>query len=182
MNDLNGFAEILHLLPDEEDYILIQLREFKFTRTGNLPKLYKVNTAKGKVKYVTQAPSYEARFSLSAGGEPLYSFGIDKDTVKNENKRVAHKYVDGGWQPLKEVNLPAEEIMIVAETAKPSEVIVRAEVSEGPDKLYRYNLDTGESEIIFSHPTVDPVWLDIDPNTNRLIAVHFEAAYPDPPY
>lgn len=178
LNTLNGFARVVHNLPDDEKKIMISFTEFRRAASGSRNKLYTLNTMTGQIGLVAEAPSYDAYFTLSATGEPLFSFGRDK-SVDDENVWVTHRYVDGKWEPLAAPNLDAEVLSVIAETDNPSEVIVEARFSDKPDRLYRYNLETNKSELIFAHPRVDPSGYDIDRKTNRLIAVHFDDGLPN---
>jgi dipeptidyl aminopeptidase/acylaminoacyl peptidase len=40
-------------------------------------------------------------------------------------------------------------------------------------------METGEKKVVFAHPAVDPYAFDIDEETNRLIAVHFQDDMPN---
>ena len=180
LNNLHGWARIDHLLPDEENHALIKLWEFGHTRIGKRPKIYKIHTTRGKTKFVAEAPSYDAYFTYSPKGELMYSVGIDKENVKNSNDLVVHKYENKKWTKLENINISdAETISIVAVTKNPNEVYAWAEYNDKPDKIYRYNMETGDKKLVFYHPKVDPRRLDIDRVTGELIAVHYDADYPN---
>lgn len=178
LNTLNGFARVVHTLPGDEKKIIISFIEFRRQVSGLRKKLYTLNTMTGQIGLVAEAPSYDAYFTLSATGEPLFSFGRDK-SVDDENIWVTHRYVDGKWEALSAPNLDAGVLSVIAETGNPFEVIVEARFADKPDRLYRYNLETNESELIFAHARVDPSRYDIDRKTNRLIAVHFDDGLPN---
>ena len=181
LNALHGFANFEHLLPNEKDTILIRFIEFKSTRIGVKPKLYKINTKTGRVKLVTEAETYHASFTYSSDGEPKYSLGIMLDETDELNKLVAHKFDGESWHSVDDIGgaLGAETLEIVAESVVENEVYIQASYLDSTDKIFKYNLATGSKELVFHHPGVDPRWLDIDPYTNRLIAVHFEYDQPD---
>lgn len=178
LNRLHGFARVVHTLPDDDKKIIIAFTEFRRSISGNRNKLYKLNTVTGQADLIAEAPSYDATFMLSRSGEPLFSFGRDK-SAKDENVWVTHRYRDGKWEALSSPTLKADVLRVIAETDNPSEVIIEARFAEGPDKLYRYNLETNENKLVFAHPRVEPQSYDIDPNTNRLIAVHFQDGLPN---
>ncbi len=179
LNTLHGFANVIHHLPDEKKHILISFRDYKFTRTGIRPKVYKLNTFSGKIKLIAEAPSYNAYFTLSPNGELQYSVGLDKNDIKKANNFVVHKFDNGKWIPLDSIKIDSDGFEIVAATSVPEEVYVRTEYANNPDKIYRYNLNSGDRKLIFKHANVDPASLDIDSKTGELIAVHFEDGYPN---
>jgi dipeptidyl aminopeptidase/acylaminoacyl peptidase len=178
LNALHGAATVVHNLPAEERKVMIEFTEFKRTVSGIRNKLYKLNTMTGQIEFVTEAPSYEARFTLSAAGEPLFSFGRDKSAA-GRPVWVAHRYRAGKWEPLAPPELEAEILEVIAETESPTEVIIEAQFTNKTTRLYRYNLETNKSQLIFAHPKVDPEAYSIDPRTNRLIAVHFDDGAPN---
>ncbi len=178
-NNLHGAAEVIHHLPKDKNSVIIRFREFNAQNTGKYVDLYKLNTVTGKVKYITKGPSYYAYFLLSDKGEPLFSIGYEKKSFKNENVLVVHQYKDKKWEEFKNIKIKAQEISVIAETENPNEVMIRASYTESADRIYRYNLQTGEKKLIFRHPVVDPGYIQIDPYTRRIIATHFEAGTPD---
>jgi dipeptidyl aminopeptidase/acylaminoacyl peptidase len=178
LNNLHGFAKVVHTLPGDDEKVMISFWEFGWSPNGNRNKLYKVHTVLGRVDLVAEAPSYDAHYTLSATGEPLFSFGRDK-SVDDKNIWVTHRYREGKWEALATPALDAEELGVIAETENPSEVIIEAAFKNKTNRLYRYNLETNQKEMIFGHPKVDPQSYDIDPSTNRLIAVHFEDGAPN---
>jgi dipeptidyl aminopeptidase/acylaminoacyl peptidase len=178
LNNLHGSARVVHALPGDEKNVMISFREFRRSVSGFRNKLYKLHTLTGRPDMVTEAPSYDAYFTLSATGEPLFSFGRDK-SVDEKNIWVSHRYRGGKWELLPAPELGAEILTVIAETENPSEVIIEARFADRADRLYRYNLETNEKKLIFAHPKVDPHSYDIDPATNRLIAVHFEDGAPN---
>lgn len=178
LNTLHGFARIKHTLPGDDKNVMISFTEFKRSVSGFRNKLYRLHTITGRPDLVAEAPSYDAYFTVSATGEPLFSFGRDK-SVDEKNVWVSHRYRDGKWEQLPMPELGAEILAIVAETDNPAEMMIEARFTNKPDRLYRYNLETNEKKLIFAHPKVDPLSYDIDPKTNRLIAVHFDDGAPN---
>ena len=180
LNNLHGWARVNHLLPDEEDYVLIEFWEFTRKRSTNVkPKIYKIHATRGKVSLITQAPSYNAYFTFSPKGEVKYSVGIGKEGIKKTNNWVVHKFNGKQWEKLNDLNFDTDSVKIVAVTSNPEEVYVWAEYDDKPDKIYRYNMETGDKKLVFYHPKVDPRSLDIDKETGELIAVHYEPDYPN---
>ncbi len=179
LNALHGIAQVVHTLPDEEKHVLIRFHEFTSTKVIKPETIYRINTSSGKLKTVTVAPSLEANFTFSASGEPLYAFGIDKKRAKEGNYLVTHKFVDGKWELLGDVNIDADQIQVIAEGKQDNEIIVLAEFEQKTDRIYAYNFDTKEKKVLFAHGEVDPSSWDKDPVTNQIVAIHFDAGYPN---
>ncbi len=178
-NTLHGFATVVHRLPAEEDYVIIRFVSFGTGRIGTRPSLYKIHVVNGKTKQIADAPSYNASFVFSPSGELLYSIGVDESDAKTgRNRWVTHRFVDKGWQRLEELSVEAETLSIVS-TADNADVYVSLGYMDKPNRVYRFNLESGERELLFAHAEVDPSAFDFDRNTGRLIAVHFDAGYPD---
>ncbi|PCK07693.1 MAG: hypothetical protein COA42_13040 [Alteromonadaceae bacterium] len=180
LNGLHGNASVVHVLPKQKNHMMIRFIAFGRTKDRNiLPELYRINITNGKVKLIAKAPSHLADFILSESGEPLFSIGHDKKALKVENELVVHEYKDKKWHQLSVGGLEAGSFSVVANTKNPDEVVVSASFNDKADRLYRYNLRTGKRKLIFAHPDVNYRDLDIDPVTNRLLAVHFDAGHPD---
>ena len=177
LNGLHGFARVIHTLQEQPRRVLVQFYDWQ---EGDRPsKLLSIDTISGKVKMITRAPSMEAYITLSNTGEPLYSFGTNKK-VKDENKAITHKYVDGKWQELRVDTIEgASRFNVIASTDVPSEVMLRVQYMDRPDRIFRYNVETGKKSVVFAHNVVDPSETQVDPYTNKLHAVHFDDGYPN---
>ncbi|HEX5057370.1 MAG TPA: prolyl oligopeptidase family serine peptidase [Gammaproteobacteria bacterium] len=173
LNNLNGLGWVVNTLPGDDKKVIIEFIGFGSSMSGERVKLYELHTVTGQAKLLAEAPSYDASFTLSPDGRPLFTFGRDK-SVEDKNIYVAHRYRDGKWEPLAPPALGAEYVEVIAGSENPDEVYIEARFLNKTNRLYRYNLETGKSQAVFAHPKVDPESYDIDERTNRLIAVHFE--------
>ena len=178
-NTLHGFAKVVHMLPDEENYVIIRFVAFGTSQIGTRSSLYKIHVVNGKIKRIADAPSYNASFVFSPSGELLYSIGLDAQEAKSgQNRWVTHRYFDEKWQRLKELDVDADALSIVS-SANSADVYMSMGYWDKPDRVYRFNLESGDRKLVFAHAEVDPSGFDIDRNTGELIAVHFDAGYPD---
>lgn len=179
-NMLLGDAAVVHTLPNEKDYVIIQFLEYG-PKQGTDPVLtyYKINTQTGRIKLITKGPSTYSYLTFSEKGDPLYSLGLDKSN-KKKNVVVVHQYVDGKWEKLNPKGLDdAEEIRVLSEAEIPSEVYLYSRFLNKTDRIYRYNLETGSKTLVFAHAKVDPDNVEINAKTRRMIAVHFEDGEPN---
>ncbi len=180
-NDLFGVARVVHRLPKEEKHVLVMFQDWTESTSnyGSKPKLYKTHTTSGRVRLVTQAPSYESYFTFNFEGVPQYSVGLDKEAIGEGNILIVHRFQDKEWVRVKDISIEAAQVTVIASTETPEEVYIRAEYLDTPDKIFRYNMASNEKKLVFFHPEVDPAHLDINPKTGELISVHFETDYPN---
>lgn len=178
LNALHGAARVVHRLPSEEDYVLIRFREFD-GRSEYRPTLYKIHVTRGKLTRIADGPTYSASFVFTPDGELKYSVGLDIDAAKaGENVWDTHRFDDGEWTEVSSLNLDAETFEIIASAGSTS-VYMLLGYPDRPSRVVRYDLVSGESELVFAHAEVDPSAFDFDTQTGELVAVHFDAGYPD---
>lgn len=176
-NSLFGFATVAHRLPNEKNHVLIRFSPYG--RGGQRPVLYKINISRGSTTRIAEAPTSGASFVFSPEGELRYSVGLDEAALENgRNEWVTHRYVDGEWTQLDKLALDADALSILA-SASNAEIYVQTGHLDKPDRVYRYDLETGEKSVVFAHSTVDPAAFDFDRTTGELIAVHFDDGYPN---
>ena len=178
-NSLFGFATIAHRLPNEEDHVLIRLSPYERGRGGRIPVLYKININRGSATRIAEAPTVSASFVFTPGGELRYAVGLDEAALDDgRNEWVTHRYDDGEWTLLDQLDLDADALSILA-SASDAEIYVQTGHSNKPDRVYRYDLETGDKTVVFAHSTADPAAFDFDRNTGELVAVHFDDGYPN---
>lgn len=178
LNALHGFARVVHRLPSEEEYVLIWFRAFDQGRDYQ-PTLYRIHVTRGTLTRIADAPTYSATFIFSPSGELMYSVGLDVDALKSgRNLWVIDSFDDGDWTRISELNIDAPSFDIIASTGD-SVMYVRLGYTDRPDRVVRYDLSNGTSELVFAHADVDPSAFDFDRKTGHLVAVHFDAGYPD---
>ncbi|MFT7559987.1 MAG: dipeptidyl aminopeptidase/acylaminoacyl peptidase [Flavobacteriales bacterium] len=179
-NMLLGFARVIHQLPGEKKNILIRFQDYhRGSKDVPLFEYYKINTVTGKVKFIVKAPSEFAHVTFSATAEPRFSLGLSK-AEKSKNVLIAHRFISGKWEALESNMIEgAEEISIIGETGSANAVFLKARFLHKTDRIYRYNIETGEKTLAFAHGSVDPGQLVHDRNTNTLVAVHFEDGEPN---
>ncbi len=178
LNALHGFARVVHRLPAEKNHVLIWFREFE-QGANYRPTLYRIHVTQGKLQRIADAPTYSASFILSPSGELKYSVGLDGQAQKDgENLWVIHRFDDGSWTEVRELDINAATFDIIAST-EGSEIYVQLGYPDRPDRVVRYDLSSGASEVVFAHDEVDPSGFDFDGRTGELVAVHFDPGYPD---
>ncbi len=178
-NSLFGFATVAHRLPGEKNHILIRLSPYERGRGGRIPVLYKMNINRGSTTRIAEAPTASASFVFSPDGDLLYTVGLDEAALEGgRNEWVTHRYDDGEWTRLDQLNLDADALSILA-SASNAEIYLQTGHSNKPDRVYRYNLETGDRTVVYAHSTADPTAYDFDRNTGELVAVHFDDGYPN---
>ena len=178
-NSLFGFATFAHRLPNEKDHVLIRFFPYEQWRGGRKPVLYKININRGSTKRIAEAPTASASFVFSPDGGLRYSVGLDEEALDDgRNEWVIHRYEDGEWARLDSLDIDASALSILA-SASDTEIYVQTGHRNKPDRVYRYNLETGDKTAVFAHPTADPAKFDFDRTTGELVAVHFDDGYPN---
>lgn len=179
LNALHGAASVVHQLPSEKDHVLIRFREFEQGREYR-PTVYRIHVTRGRLQRIADAPTYFASFVFSPSGELLYSIGVDGASMEvGENIWVVHRFDDGDWVQISDLDIgDAVDFEIIA-SAGDSAVYMNLNYADRPDRVVRYDLASNVSELVFAHAEVDPSGFDFDAQTGELIAVHFEAPYPD---
>lgn len=178
-NSLSGFATVAHRLPKEKNHVLIRFYPYARGLGGGKAVLYKINISRGSTTRIAQAPTASASFVFSPDGELRYSVGLDEAALEDgRNEWATHRYEDGEWTRLDELNIDADALSILA-SASNEEIYIQTGHSNKPDRVYRYDLETGEKTVVFAHPTADPTSFDFDHRTGELVAVHFDDGYPN---
>ena len=178
-NSLFGFATVAHRLPSEKDHVLIRFSPYERGRGGRIPVLYKMNINRGSTTRIAEAPTAHASFVFSPDGELRYSVGLDEAALDDGlNEWVTHRYNDGEWAQLDSLDLDAKEVTVLASGSN-AEIYIQTGHLNKPDRVYRYNLESGDKTLVFANPTTDPAAFDFDRNTGELIAVHFDDGYPN---
>ena len=176
-NDLFGSADIINLLPNDDQHVLISFYAYSgFSRRLTQPKVYRLNVYTGKILRVTLAPSKGAYFITDPDGALSYSVGID---VENDNDYLVHKYEEGKWVFKNRFKAGDKNIIPIAAIKGSNEVIFSEENLNETEKLYKLNLETEEKTLLFQNKDVDPTFAQYDTATDELVVVGFDAPYPD---
>lgn len=173
-NKLNGFARIVHLLPNDSENILISYYPFGTKREKQL-HAYKVNILSSKIKRITIAPSSWAEFITDAEGNITHSVGFDTST----NDLLVHKLHDRKWEFIERIRNGAQGSKPLASISGKNELLIRRKQVKGPDKIYKFDVKTKEYSLIYKHNFVDPGHLVLDRKTNEPVAIHFDPGHPD---
>ncbi len=176
-NDLIGFAEVLHILPEEPNHILISFRPFGFTSKDKNTQVYKLSIKTAKARKVVTSPSKEADFVTTPNGEISYSFGFQ--SIDGGKFSIVHKREKGKWHQLSDYKSSASHIKVLSALENPDEIYIREKHTNATNKIYKYNTKTEHRKLIFKHPEVNPSSYTYDRKTNELLAIHFDPGYPD---
>lgn len=173
-NKLNGYADIIHLLPTDKNTILISYFPFG-TKYEKRPHAYKINIFTGKTKRITVAPSIWAKFITDGDGNITHSVGFDTST----NDLLIHKFIGNKWEFVERIDNVAEGAEPIAAISGSNELLIKKTQESGPSKVYKLNIDTQKYSLVYKHNLVDPGHIVLDRKTNNPIAIHFDPGYPD---
>jgi dipeptidyl aminopeptidase/acylaminoacyl peptidase len=169
-----GHAEIISLLPNEEDQILISSRP-QSANGGRTATVHRLNVKSGKMSnMVAGSPMSYGKFMADNSGSVKIAYGIDKDYHRrvyrfDEDKRE-YTEVDtgdfgGGWQP-RAVDNSGEYLVYTDDNQQDKE------------GLFKLNLDTGERSHIFTDKKVDITDVSVTVDGSQAYAIRLDTDYP----
>ena len=173
-NKLNGYAWIIHLLPNDSKHVLVGYYPFG-TKNEKKPHAYKINIFSSKAKRIAVAPTTWAQFITDAKGNITHTAGVDTST----NEILIHQMARDDWELIERIEDLGAGTKPIASISGTNELILEKSQKSGPSKLYKFNIDTQKYQLIYKHKNVDYQHLVLDRTTNKPVAIHFEPDYPD---
>ncbi|OHU91797.1 MULTISPECIES: S9 family peptidase [Pseudoalteromonas] len=171
---LYGTSFILDPLEHDEDHILIVTRPWNNVKE---PKtvVYEVNVNTGYRKRVAGSPHKSGWFLTDRQG----NVRVVSSTENYVDFEFFVRAPEGGeWQPLKLKNNALRNIIPVAFSASGKDVFLSASENGQPEGLYKLDLATGKTSLIFQDDVVSPTSVWVDPTSKEVYAVELEAGYP----
>lgn len=147
-------AWIVDTLVDDDEHMLIE-RCAKATHKGCLTYLQKVDT-KGGVNgpRIADAPAVGADFFTDNAGRVLFATAWNDD----RNQRV---WIRRGevWEIFNDESQSGVEIALIGVSRDDAQVFMQVEREDGPDRIERLTLATGERTVAMSDPKLDPAFV-----------------------
>jgi dipeptidyl aminopeptidase/acylaminoacyl peptidase len=174
IESVDGWAEIISLLPDEEDEILISSRP-QSADGGRTATVHRLNVKNGKMsKMIAGSPMSSGQFAVDNSGSVKFAYGTDKDFNRrvyrfDEDKREYTEVMTGGfgngWQP----HAIDDSGKFLFYTGNPEQ-----------DKtgLFKLNLNTGEKSHIYTDKKVDITDVIVTVDGSQAYAIRLDADYP----
>lgn len=167
-----GYIE--HVLPDDEDHIIISVEPFSRDGSRNA-SLKRLNINNGRVKsYAPTVPLDASDFYFDIAGNPTLAVGF------NEHKKDSEifQFVDGEWE--KFLDIPAGSLFNpLAMHPNGQSLYVLSDGNGKADRvgLYKLNINTKDTQLVYEHDRVD-LHTGILGTQGELIAVEMHDGYP----
>lgn len=169
-----GWAEVINLLPDEEDYILISSQP-QSANGDRIATVHKLNIRSGKLSgIVAGGPISAASFIADDKGDVKIAYGTTKeysrklfrfDSDSAEYTEIADTEFGGGWRP-STIDDSGKYLYYIDD---------KGQDLEG---LFKLNLDTGEKTHIYTDDKVDITSINRTTDGAIAYAVRIDTDYP----
>lgn len=169
-----GWAQIISLLPDEEDEILISSRP-QSANGGRTATVHRLNVKTGKMsKMVAGSPMSSGQFVADNSGSVKFAYGTDKDYNRrvyrfNEDKReyteIMSEEFGNGWHP-----------RAIDDSGK--YLFYTDDHQQDKEGLFKLNLDTGEKSHIYTDKKVDITDVIMTADGSQVYAIRLDTDYP----
>ena len=168
--NINGWASLIDILPDDEKYILVASHEKKTTK----PLLLNIYNGRIKKRYA-KIPVPSASFLTNRQGELVYAISMDE----NQDRRVyIYDKKEDEWNEVPNSRFGQTFRPIILNQDEKS---VYALDDHNQDKigLFKVNLDGSEYQSIYSNPKVDISDTKITSDRQSLYAIQLDNGLPE---
>jgi len=167
-------ARLLHLLPEDDKYILITIRDAT-QRNGSFTEVLKLNIYNGTTRKVETAPMRGADVIADNDGNVRLSIAQDPD---KENAVVIHELRGLEWTLLGEYDGRQGEVTPIGYTPDNSLLYVYDNRETDTRSLYLFNSESKEKELLFHHEVVDIEDVQRAPD-GEIVGLYLEPDYPE---
>ena len=168
-----GWAEIESLLPGDEEHILI--RSTPMSNDGaRLPTLEKINVYTGMMKKVTTSPVPGGNFLVDGQGKPRYLSGVDKDL------NILFYELDpksNEWLANDKIKMGTEFGALAFDNDDKGFYYINNHEGDFTG-LFKFNIETGESNNIYTDEAVDITDLSFNQDLSGVYAIRVDDGYP----
>jgi dipeptidyl aminopeptidase/acylaminoacyl peptidase len=148
------YDPIVDTLVDDDEHMLIE-RCAKATTRGCLTYVQKVDTRSGRGgTRIADAPVVGANFFTDNAGRVLFAHATDDD----RNQRVWIRRGDA-WAIFNDESRSGIAIELIGTSRDDAHVFLQSERKDGPDRIERLTLATGERTLVMSDPKLDPAFV-----------------------
>ena len=170
--DVDGWADIIDLLAEDEDNILISSTPYSDSK-GLTPSVYKLNVYNGKLRKIKSSPVPGAQFITNPEGELALVVGVEADgrtrvfslDKKNEWQPVSKFQYGGNFQPL-------------TMTADGKSLYTLDDAQADTTGLYKLDLASGKYENVYTEKGVDISSASLSVDGRSVTAVRIDPDYP----
>jgi dipeptidyl aminopeptidase/acylaminoacyl peptidase len=162
-------AFLLGMLPGSDDQALIVVQPWD-NIDANLSEVRRMSVTTGRTSLIAKAPMPRASFLADRDGNVRLSFGELNSGVQQVHVRPAK---GGAWRLLNDESVSGYHMDPLAFEADGRTVLIRRGHDQGPDGLYRLDLESGQQTKVFQDAVVNPGELlrGIDPEFRYAVRV-----------
>ncbi|WP_371194274.1 alpha/beta fold hydrolase [Glaciecola sp. SC05] len=169
---VRGWAEVINLLPNEEDYILITSQPQ--SADGRRQKtVHRLNVYTGDLSSVIAGTPTDASYVVASNdGNLQFAVGLDKNF-----KRRIYQYKDDQFVDVSDQDFGSNfNVAGVPETG--DSILYYDTIDSNTETLYRLDMKSGERTAIFNDPNVDISRVILASDGVTPIAVQLDNGYP----
>jgi dipeptidyl aminopeptidase/acylaminoacyl peptidase len=169
-----GWAEVINLLPDDEDNILISSQP-QSSNGDRIATVHKLDIYSGKLSgIVAGGPVPAASFIADNKGDVKIAYGLDRDFTRRIYKfdsksrdysEIPNSDFGGGWRP-STIDQTGQYLFYIDDNEQDLE------------GLFKLNLETGEKTHIYTDDKVDITSINTTTDRSVAYAVRVDTDYP----
>lgn len=171
---VDGWADIVSLLDDDEKHILIS--STPWSRDGSrVPTVHKLNIYNGKMSgIVASGPVTFADFLADDNGKVRIAVGRNSD----DETRVFVHSEEEEWTAL-DIDSFGESFYPMAMDKSNKHLYVADNLNQDKTGIFKINLETGKREHIYTDEKVDIAEVEFNSDMSGVYAVRLESDYPN---
>ena len=169
---VRGWADIVSMLPNDEDHILITSQPQ--SADGRRQKtVHKLNIYTGELSSVIAGVPTDSEY-IVAGDNGVLQFAVG---INAQNKKRIYKYQDDEFVDVSEQNF-GNGFHIAGVGAQGKSVLYYDNIESNTDTLYKLDVASGERTALFNHPNVDITKVELASDGVTPIAIILDNGYP----
>jgi len=161
---LQAHGKILHMLPDDDQHILVMAKTFG-DDIDKSRKIYKINTYNQKRKLIAKTPLGNFTVLLSRAGKLFAGSGKDR-----KGKKHSYFFVDNHWQELPSKH-PLNKYSLVSVNHDASILYVKKSIDKGTSGLFQFHVKSQAITLLFNDPKVDIAAFIREPGSDIIVGV-----------
>lgn len=172
VNDI-GWPEIIDVMPNDPKSVLVLNRK-KLGKDGDFTTVLKLNVYNGSVRREARLPLRDG-YALTDNNSAV-RFALGADSSDENTFKIYHRpEKNTDWQLLNEYGHLKAKLRPISFVSE-DEVYLVGSVDSNTTSLYRYNLKTKSSELVFNAGNVDLT--DVVISNDKLLAVRTDDGLP----
>jgi dipeptidyl aminopeptidase/acylaminoacyl peptidase len=169
---VRGWAEVINVLANEEDYILISSQPQSVDQRRQ-KTIHRLNIYTGMLSSVIAGTPTDSEY-IVASDDGTLQFAVGRNAA---NKKRIYAYKNNQFEDISEQNF-GSGFHIAGVSSSGENVLYYDNISTNTDTLYALNVETGERRAIFNDPEVDITNIELSSDGVTPIAVKLDNGYP----